>query len=88
MPQHQKARGVVGLVFNVFRDFRQAINFRRRLAGNRRHILIQLRQARRLAIAGHRHALHIAAQMRVQPKLALRQRLRVRIHLLHVFQAA
>ena len=37
---------------------------------------------------GHVHAKTIAAQMRVQPKLALRQRLRVRIHLLHVFQAA
>ena len=82
MAEHEKAGGVVGLVFNIFGHFHQLINFGGALAGNRRHagFATLSRQPRGFGIARHGNA-HRIGQVAAQPIVALRQRLRMGINL-------
>ena len=76
--QHQKARGVVRIVFDVSGDQLEAVARNGDIPGDRRGAGLLRRQARRLRIACHGYALGIG-QLAVQPLVALRQRLRVGI---------
>ena len=77
--QHQKARGVVGIVLDVPRHQLQAVALHGDIAGDGRPGRVFRRQARRLGIAHHRNALGIG-QLAGQPLIALRQRLRMGIN--------
>ena len=73
-----EARGVVGFVLDAGGEHLQAVQLRRRASGDGRRIGLLRRQARGLGVARHRHAFEPRTIL-VQPAVALRQALRVRV---------
>ncbi len=78
--EHQKARGVVGVVLDRSRERVQAVALAGGLAGDRGRARLLRRTLRRLGVRRHRHALDVRQVLR-EPAVALRERLRVRIDL-------
>ena len=87
-PEHEEARGVVVAILDrADHDFLQAVDMTRGLACDRRGVVGIARAPCAFGIARYRNLLGLG-QIRAQPCLGLRERLRMRIDAFDVFDVS